>query len=209
MEEGDLKVLWDALDGKRIPEKSIAKMLEVAGHFNYPLFLRTDFNSGKHDFRRTCYVKSEKDVISHAVALFEDTIMKDIYLSAYVFREFIPLFSPFKAFNELPISKERRYFVDEGKVLCHHHYWVEDAISFTLGKEPRDNWKLKLQELNTESPEEIEVLSKMATTFAEKVEGSWSVDFAMTAKGDWILIDAAEALMSWHPSDCKIAFGSD
>ena len=73
-----------------------------------------------------------------------------------------------------------------------------------------DGWKTILKELNTETPEEIELLTAMAGTFSNLVPGAWSVDFAKTTYDTpraWILIDAAEAFRSWHPSDCPVAFG--
>ncbi|MFA5715962.1 MAG: ATP-grasp domain-containing protein [Candidatus Paceibacterota bacterium] len=208
LQEGDIDALFGALDGKQMPDEFETRIINGAASFNYPLFMRTDFNSAKHNFFDTCYVKNTRQIISHAVALFEDTICNDITLTAFVFREFLQLESGFVAsgFRGLPISKERRYFVEDGKVLCHHPYWPEDAIRGEV-TEKGDGWKDILRVLNTETADEIETLSAMATTFSRIVPGAWSVDFAKTKAGEWVLIDAAEAFRSWHPSDCPIAFG--
>jgi len=208
LEEGDIDVLFEALDGKGSPDMLRAHLISAASHFNYPLFMRTDFTSGKHDFLDTCFVQSSNDIFGHALALFEDTLCKDISIGAFVFREFLQLESGFKAFRGLPISKERRYFVEDGKVLCHHPYWPEDAIRGEVLRKG-DGWKAILKELNTETPEEIELLTAMAGTFSNLVPGAWSVDFAKMKHNiphSWVLIDAAEAFRSWHPSDCPVAF---
>jgi hypothetical protein len=206
----DIGGLFKALDGKGFPEILQTRLFTAAGHFNYPLFLRTDFTSGKHDFLHTCFVQSDQEILSHVVALFEDTLCKDISIGAYVFREFVMLDWGFKAFRGLPISRERRYFVEDGKVLCHHPYWPEDAIEFHHIHGTTGDWKKILNfDLNIETPDEIHHLTKMAETFSTAVPGAWSVDFAKTKFGspaDWILIDAAEAFRSWHPSNCPVAF---
>lgn len=208
LKEEDIDTLFSALDGKGSPDDLKCRLLAGASHFNYPLFMRTDFTSGKHDFKDTCYVQSPDQVLGHALALFEDTLCKDISIGAFVFREFLQLESGFKAFRELPISKERRYFVEDGKVLCHHPYWPEDAIRGEVTRKG-DGWKAILKGLNTETQEEIELLTAMAGTFSNLVPGAWSVDFAKTkcdVPRSWVLIDAAEAFRSWHPSDCPVAF---
>lgn len=97
---GDIDALFGALDGKGSDTLNDLKsrLLAGASHFNYPLFLRTDFTSGKHDFKDTCHVRSPGQVWGHALALFEDTLCKDISIEAYVFREFLKLESGFTAF---------------------------------------------------------------------------------------------------------------
>lgn len=109
--------------------KAINKSLELeikkhAEKIGYPLFLRTDQASGKHDWDDTCYVKKEEDLmvhIRHLVAFHREADMfGGLTFKAFVFREFLHLNSGFKAFLGMPVSKERRYFVRDGKVVCHH-----------------------------------------------------------------------------------------
>ena len=204
--EGDLDVLFSLLDGETVDLNVLdSRLIESSKQFRFPLFMRTDFTSGKHDWERTCYVMKESDLVGQAVTLFEDTLCKDLSIGAYIIREYIPLESGFVAFRgKLPISKERRYFVEDGSVLCHHPYWPADAIERT--RDLPHNWRAILADLNREDEAEIAELSAMAETFAVNVPGAWSVDFAKTKDGRWIMIDAAEAFRSWHPSDCPIAF---
>jgi hypothetical protein len=42
----------------------------------------------------------------------------------------------------------------------------------------------------------------MAETFGKRNPGYWSVDFARTRAGRWVLIDAARGEVSWHPDGC-------
>jgi hypothetical protein len=107
--------------------------------------------------------------------------------------------SGFKAFEGMPVSKERRYFVRDGKVVCKHPYWPEDAI---YGHKLPPDWKLLLAAMNLETGEEREQLNAYAVKFASVNPGFWSVDFAQDARGNWWLIDAARGEVSWHAAGC-------
>lgn len=188
------------LDGKDISESLWWKIKEAANQIGYPLFLRSDQGSAKHDYENSCYVASEKELLGHLACLFEWHLMRDLWPQAIVFRELLPLNAPFKAFDGLPIAKERRYFVDEGKVMCHHPYWPEDAIQ--TGREVKNlvtGWQKKLAEINQEDEGEIACLTRMAEDFNENVPGFYSVDFAQSESGKWYMIDAARGELSYHP----------
>jgi len=57
--------------------------------------------------------------------------------------------------------------------------------------------------MNNETEDEIKILTEYSKKASEVIEGYWSVDFCRAKKGDWYLIDMAEAEKSWHPSSCK------
>ena len=184
-----------------------------AAKIGYPLFVRTDQASDKYGWKNSSYVEQESDLIDHVARVIEHNecaSFRGLPWRALVFREYVPLESRFVAFHgDLPISRERRYFVNNGSVVCHHAYWCEEAIAdWHRFYERHDravlpaNWRNVLEELNFEGYVEVEELWKMATTFSKAVPGKWSVDFAHTADGRWILIDAARAELSWHPEDC-------
>jgi len=181
----------------------IPRIYTTAQRIGYPLFLRTDHASGKHDWKNSCYVPSEKVLIRHLRAVIEFNELADILglpYKAIIFREFLDLDWKFKAFwGEMPVAKERRYFIKDGKVLCHHPYWIEDAIL----RPTVQNWKDILKVLNYESKEEIKILSSYAKMVSEVLDGYWSVDFAYGKNGNWYLIDMATGERSWHP-ECPI-----
>lgn len=92
----------------------------------YPVFMRTDLMSGKFNWSKTCYCTGEPELVANIQRLVEFSENCDMIgrpVSALVFREFIEIESAFRAFHGLPISKERRYFVRDGKVECSHPYW--------------------------------------------------------------------------------------
>mgnify|MGYP000335996289 CR=1 FL=1 len=190
--------IFDLLDGK-LP-RNIDEIKRVARKIGYPLFMRTDHLSGKHEWKYTCYVETEKDLIPHISNLVESSAMAGIVglpINALVFRELLKLDYAFKAFNGLPIARERRVFIKDGNVQCIHAYWVEDAIRFWEAKEP-EGWRKKLRELNTVTDEEVEILTEYAEIVGQEVKGYWSVDFAKSGE-KWYLIDMAKGEDSWHP----------
>jgi len=189
------------LDRVLLPETLATRIEAAAGKIGYPLFMRSDQGSAKHDYNHTCRVLSEDRLIPNLATLIEWHLMVDLWPRALAFREMLPLASPFDAFDGLPIAKERRYFVEDGKVICHHPYWPEGAIEFReRGRDisPR-GWRLALKVLNVEEPEEVALLSTLAERFSRAVPGFFSVDFAMEKGGRWVMIDAARGELSWHP----------
>lgn len=178
------------------------KIVKIVNKLGYPVFVRTDQASGKHDWKETCFIKNHFTLFKniHNVILFNFSAgFVGLPFKALVFREFIPLHTRFTAFSgDMPIGKERRYFINEGKVVCHHPYWPEDAIY----NANRVDWKIVLKELNKESEEEISLLTSHAEKVGKVLKGFWSVDFALTDKDEWILIDMAQGIDSWHPKDC-------
>lgn len=188
------------LDGHMISEGLYDRLKSGAERIGYPLFLRTDIGSAKHQYIRTCRLDSEQDLLAHLGCLIEWHLMKDLAPAAVVFRELLDLNAPFTAFAGLPIAKERRYFVDGCKVLCHHPYWPEGAIETYAETRPLPTkWAEMLAGINEEDEHEVSCISRMAEAFSECVPGFFSVDFAQATSGKWYLIDAARGELSWHP----------
>jgi len=199
-----------------IPEATLAKLMEenmenldlvevnkVAGRIGFPLFCRTDQASNKHFWDRASYIGKIDDMKSHIFEVISHNLCADILglpFKALVFREYIPMASEYTAFyGSMPVSPERRYFIENGKVLCHHPYWVEEAIV----NPSTPNWRDLSRRMNTETPEEIELLTKHAELVSSMFEGFWSVDFCKAKDGRWILIDMALGEDSWHQIGCS------
>jgi len=181
-------------------------VVEKIGHYirrwGPPVFLRTDHYSAKHSYVDTCYYDGTKPLGLHINRLIEESMLADIIgipVNAIAVREYIPLETGFTAFwGQLPIAKERRYFVRNGQVICHHPYWVEEAIAASRSPLPA-NWRTILAELNKETPDEIALLTGYAEKIGSKLPGDWSIDFAKGRDDTWYFIDAAVAADSWHP----------
>jgi hypothetical protein len=190
--------LISILDGKWLPEAVELQLLEATKRIGFPLFLRTDQASGKHHWIHSCHVPALTELRPHVFCVVEENAMADLDCTALVFRGLLTLESTFTAFDGLPIAKERRYFVHDGQVVCHHPYWPEDAIEkgWSMVPLPAD-WRQQLAVLNIETAEETCEL----TTLARKVQlpGAWSIDFAFAGDSGWVLLDMAMAQRSWHP----------
>lgn len=195
--------LVSILDGKPLPKEYLVMAEEAGRKIGYPIFLRTDMASAKHQWDRTCFVPTEDKLFKHIWTLVDETLTTGMFgeldPNALVFRELLELTSPFTAFSGLPISCERRYFIRNGKVECHHPYWPESAIerSWIPPSEPR--WRELLASLNIELPWEIELLTNYASRVGTVLDGYWSIDFSEGQKSTWYLIDMAEGDKSWHP----------
>ena len=179
----------------------IPKFDAATEELGYPLFVRTDHLSAKHQYESTCFVPSPDELLHHIGALVEmNFAIFGPGPSALVFREYVSLARSFSAFEGLPIAPERRYFVREGQIECHHPYWHADAIR----RPSTADWRAWLDLMNEESDEEIALLLGYAEQVGASLPGYWSVDFALAAGGHerWLLIDCAKGEKSWHPGDC-------
>jgi len=178
-------------------------IVSKAREIGYPLFLRTDLASGKHSWERSCYVEKEEDLFKHIWRVVECNFTADVFgleCRALVFREHIPMASQFTAFwGKLPISPERRYFIRDGVVECHHPYWTEDAIEMSGFPPFVVGWRQILDRMNQEPDEEVRLLTQYANQVAQILPNYWSVDFCKAEDGRWILIDLAEGDKSYHP----------
>lgn len=179
-----------------VPESVVEEVKRIADEIGYPVFMRSDVNSGKHRWVETCYVKSPEQIERNLNMLVEDHVVKDLILRAIVLREFVELDWKFKAFyGKLPIATEVRVMVKDGEVERWFFYWPEKAIMMP----DRVNWRSLLVEMRKTAEKEQDEFIKLAEKVARKFEGYWSVDFARTKEGRWILIDMALGEVSWRP----------
>jgi hypothetical protein len=190
------------LDGKALPAKLSAEIETAALKIGFPLFMRTDLHSAKHDFAHTCYVPDAGALWSHVGALVEmDNLMCFLgdESQALVFREFLQLESTFVAFDGMPVARERRVFIKDGRLICSHPYWPKGALYRQKGL-PAD-WRERLRDLSRLRYGDRGDIRHYASRVADYIPGAWSVDFAwVPQRQTWYLIDMAVAAQSWHPS---------
>lgn len=201
----DVMDLFGAPEGTKLPDPAwMADIERAADALGYPVFMRTDECSGKHDWERTCFVATREGVRNHVFAVCganEEADILGLPYRAIVVRKYIEPAAAFTAFwGKLPIGRERRYFVRYGQVQCRHSYWPEEALS----SPSVEDWRERLRELNAQSAGEEQLLRGYAEQIAARLEGYWSVDFMCSAEPRWYFIDAALGDDSWHP-DCEYA----
>lgn len=111
----------------------LGALRRAAQRIGYPVFLRTDHTSHKHAYEASCFLLTEGAFSRH---LYEVIIAHGLAFgmpdaAAMAVREWLDLDSSFTAFNGMPVAAERRYFVRDGRVECHHPYWASTDARVT------------------------------------------------------------------------------
>lgn len=202
--------LLAVLDGNVVPGFAdfIEQLQRAAAEMGYPCFLRTGYGSGKHQWPETCYVALSDSMANHVARLVEWSHTVDLLglpTNVWAVRELLPTSPWFYAFRNMPICRERRYFFQDGQVVCHHPYWPAEAIEASISPAGNYGWRSMLDTLNQEPADEVAMLAAMTETvaaaFADTGVG-WSLDWLETAQG-WYAIDMAPAEVSWHWPGCN------
>jgi hypothetical protein len=194
----------------------IERITDACNEIGWPIFLRTGQGSGKHWWRDTCHVSTPKDVPSHVAELIEWSAVVDMMgLSDrfWAVREFLPLRYEFTAFRGMPVAREFRFFLRDGKVECVHPYWPEDTIRAPSCSAAE--WEPQLTKQNQLDEEEKSFLVKL---IEDSLAGSvlcdryLSFDMAQLATGvaereedSWVAIDMALGEVSFHWPGCELS----
>jgi len=196
------KTELDELYSEQVPSSVVEKVKKACDRFGYPCFLRTDLASAKHSWKDSCFIDGKTELWKHIYEVTSFNLIADILgldFKALIVREYIPMDSSFTAFwGDMPVNPERRYFIKDGEVLCHHPYWIEEAIEESKAPSVL-NWREIAKQMNVETEDEIKLLTSYAERVAQQFEGYWSIDFCKAKDGRWILIDMATGEKSWHP----------
>ncbi|MFA6897708.1 MAG: ATP-grasp domain-containing protein [Patescibacteria group bacterium] len=172
----------------------------------YPLFMKTDTYSAKWYWSDSCFVEHKGNLRANILSLLSLNQDDDCRpINALVFKQYIQPETKLSAFNDMPIGKERRYFIENKRVLCHHPYWEESSIEFFKEDYPED-WRDILSDLNVEDALEVEILTRESELFATLIDdnGYFSVDFMQGIAGNWYIIDCAEGHKSYHNDNCPV-----
>lgn len=162
-----------------------------------PAFLKTGYTSHKHDWKNSCFISDstfnnlEKHIFNLAEFSGMATIDRFMPCDFWAVREIIKTKSYFTYFHgDMPITKERRIFIRNGKLECCHSYWPRKVFK-GIKKE-------KFDELDKLTEEDKKELFKMAQYVANLFQGYWSCDFLLGKNGQWYLIDMAIGEKSYH-----------
>lgn len=166
----------------------------------YPFFLRSDHTSGKHNWDKNCFVQTPEALSRHIFGIVEYSEMAGVLglpWDRWAVSEFLPTIplGVCPGFGDMPICKEFRFFVEDGKVRCWHPYWPEHALE--QGEAPDD---LDFEALCRMDDEHA--LRALAEAAGRAVGGSWSIDILETKRG-WFVTDMAEAHKSFHWEGCE------
>jgi hypothetical protein len=184
---------WDAGDLKPF----VAELTAAAEALGFPLFLRTDHTSGKHDWNRCCFVRQAEDVPHHVFNIAKYSECADLIglpWDTWAVREFLPTMplGVCPRYGDMPICREFRFFVADGETRCWHPYWPR--FSLDEGGAPAD---LEYEAMISLDGETERRLTDLANAAGQAVGGAWSIDLLETRRG-WYVTDMAEAANSWH-----------
>lgn len=200
-------------------ERDVIAVQKAAQKIGYPVFLKSGLISDKHSWN--CVAMDDMDLRNKMYTNMELIGRADFILESWAVREFHTNTNPAFISNRksgMPVNKERRYFFENGKVIAHMPYWIEEAFQLTEDEalilsykkdfriiQEVTGWEEKLKLVNTETEEEIKYLTGLTELVAQNFVDTnipWSVDWMWTTDG-WLLIDMADGRRSWGYEDIK------
>lgn len=160
---------WDSL--QHLPEKG------------GPYVLKGETNSKKFQWATHMYAHDRSAACDVYGRLCEDGLIaqQKIYI-----REFVPLTTYFYDVVGLPVTREFRFFVYNGEILCGGYYWSSHADVLEE--------RIKAEELDPANVPRA-FLNKVTRKVGKKVM-FYALDVAETATGDWIVIELNDGQMS-------------
>jgi hypothetical protein len=172
---------------------------EEAKKFGLPVFMRTGLTSNKHDWENACYITDLSKIRKHVYNIVELSALADMLglsTDVWVLREYLPVERNLIAtgFGNMPVTRERRYFIDKGKVVHHQHYWIKEAVK--EGNPNKENWEEILKDINYESYQEIKELTELSELVGKYFNDYWSVDW-LFVNDKWYLTDMARGECSF------------
>lgn len=156
------------------------RLHELPEHMSFVLKGAT--NSKKSYWRTHMFAADRKVACQVHSRLCADGLVgdQDIYI-----RQFVPLHTYFEDVVGLPVTKEFRFFVLRGKVLCGGFYWANHAeeVARLTGKVP--------------DPSDVPTafLQEAIRRIGNKVN-FYTLDVAQTASGEWIVIELNDGSMA-------------
>ena len=189
-------------DFRRSLEEAAVKIAPL----DSPLFLRTGQGSGKHDWKNCCYLTAASKLADHVRSLVEWSHMVDFIglpHDVWCVREYLPVepVAVLPRYGDMPLVRELRGFIENGKVVCVHNYWPAKAIVQGGGtEEEAKRATVFINAVGCTEPAAIDLIHEVAAAFADN--GSWSVDVLQTKRG-WFVTDMAEAGRSFHWEGCE------
>lgn len=138
---------------------------------NMSFVLKGETNSRKSNWKKDMFAPSKQDAIEVYGRLSDDGLIgfQQIYI-----REYVPLMKYLDGVNGMPVTKEFRFFVAFGKILCGGYYWqnyIDDL---------------------PEKPDVNEVPLSFLQQVIDRVGNQsnfYTIDVGQTQQGDWIVIE--------------------
>lgn len=193
--------LWGIVDGEKPACAPVLwQMIHDAATRigDYPVFLRTGHTSNKHNWTRTCFLDAKASIPSRVYNLVEFSCLADMCglpIDVWVVREMLPVqpvaVCPF--YRNMPVVREVRAFIGDGKIHGWHPYWPGDALQQGM----RETLSPSVVEHvhNIDYPAVRPIIASVAELFKDDIP--MSVDVLETDRG-WFVTDMADAARSFR-----------
>lgn len=152
--------------------------LESVPKLGGPFVVKGATNSRKFEWSTMMFARDKVSAAEVVSRLSQDGMLKyqDIYI-----RQYVPLRRLATGLNDLPITKEFRFFVLDGKVLASGYYWSSHIDD--IGEVPSPN----------EVPEEFK--QQVIAAVGDNIR-FWVMDLGQTESGDWVVVELNDGQMS-------------
>lgn len=152
--------------------------IELVPDWAFPVVVKGETSGRKFLWKSHMFAENREKAIDILCKLQDDGLLRDqnIY-----FRQFVKLKTYLVGLNGLPITKEFRVFVCDGKILSKGYYWTNYFDD--LPEVPNTN----------DIPEEF--LKKVIDAIGESVR-FYAVDVAQMDNGEWIVVELNDGQQS-------------
>lgn len=179
------------------------RLAKRAERLGYPVFLRTGHFSGKHDWKRTCFVTEPnfRPHIRNIVSLGE--LFGSFEWNVWVVREFLKTdpITILPRYGDMPVTPEVRIFANSNQVTHRQFYWPIEALKQGGSETPeahfqalRDAWPMR----------DLREAERYAVECARLCNGStlgkteWSVDSMRGTDFGVVVTDMALGAQSYR-----------
>lgn len=143
-----------------------------------PFVLKGETNSRKSHWLQDMYADGKLEAIAIHNRLVDDGLLSQqkIYI-----RQYIPLVKYLDGVNGMPVTKEFRFFVAFGIILCGGYYWQNYIDDLSEKPDPHE---VPLDFLH-------DVMARVGNQ-----SNFYTIDVAQTQSGEWIVIELNEGQMA-------------
>src|SRR5574338_683675 len=136
-----------------------------------PFVVKGETNSRKGNWKRDMFAYDKTDAIMIANRLSDDSLIGQQKL--YI-RQYVPLVKYMDGVNGMPVTKEFRFFVAYGHLLCGGYYWQNYIDDIGIKPDPSEVPREFLQEV-------IEAVGDQCNFY--------TIDVGQMENGQWIVIE--------------------
>jgi ATP-grasp domain, R2K clade family 3 len=144
-----------------------------------PFVLKGQTNSKKFLWNTHMFAETRRDATEVMLRLQEDSLLSSQEIYA---RDYVPLVKLAEGFNGLPITKEFRFFVCNGQVLCGAFYWASHVDDVPPGETDAND-----------VPDSF--LQKVIDRIGDSA-AFYTIDVALKETGDWMVVEINDGQMS-------------